>query len=82
MTRDIRADVEQNLTQQNGRKPTSAELNKAIDFVTLYLQAGKGTQELIAEILEVTAKLLAQGKSDEAIAYAHRRIKEAKGVDV
>ena len=78
MARDIRAAVENDLTIMNGRKPTKAELDKATEFMTLYLQAGKGIQDMIAEILEVTALLHAQGKDDEATEYIHKKIREVE----
>lgn len=79
MERDLRADIEQTLTQGYHRKPTRAELDKATEFMSLYLQAGKGTQELIADVLEVTAKLHAQGKDAEALEYIHQKTREVEG---
>lgn len=78
MERDLRADIEQTLTQWHHRKPTRAELDKATEFMSLYLQASKGTQELIAEVLQVTAKLHAQGKDAEATEYIHSKIREVE----
>lgn len=79
MARDIKAAVENDLTIMKGRKPTRDELDTATEFMTLYLQAGKGVQEMVAEVLQVAAKLHAQGKDAEALEYIHQKTREVEG---
>lgn len=64
MAIDIRADVEQTITQRHGKRPTKAEIDNATEFVTLYLQATPAIQKMVAETLLVTAKMSEQREVD------------------